>query len=83
MKNIEKKIFNFGLCLCLALANVIAVQAGGAVEQIDITNAQPSSIPGQLVAKMVGIKWDARSIPVKYSMNNTLDPIPNPLGRRF
>ncbi len=29
---------------------------------------------------MVGIKWDARSIPVQYSMNNTLDPIPNPLG---
>ncbi len=23
MKKIEKKIFNFGLCLCLALSNVI------------------------------------------------------------
>src|SRR5262245_11676576 len=79
MKNIEKKIFNFGLCLCLALSNVITVLAGGAVEQIDITNAQPSPIPGQLAAKLVGIKWDARSIPVNYSMNNTLDPIPNPL----
>jgi Matrixin len=54
--------------------------AGGAVVQIDITNAQPSPIPGQLAAKLVGIKWDARSIPVNYSMNNTLDPIPNPLG---
>jgi Matrixin len=80
MKNIEKKIFNLGLCLCLALANVIAVQAGGALEEIDITGAQPSPIPGHLIAKLVGIKWDARSIPVKYSMNNTLDPIPNPLG---
>jgi len=80
MKNIEKKIFNFGLCLCLALANVITVLAGGALEQIDITNAQPSPIPGQFIAKLVGIKWDTRSIPVKYSMNNTLDPIPNPLG---
>src|SRR5215813_4921000 len=80
MKNIEKKIFNFGLCLCLSLANVITVLAGGALEQIDITNAQPSPIPGQLTAKLVGIKWDTRSIPVKYSMNNTLDPIPNPLG---
>ena len=80
MKNIEKKIFNFGLCLCLALSNVITVLAGGATQQIDITNAQPSPIPGQLVAKLVGIKWDARSIPVQYSMNNTLDPIPNPLG---
>src|SRR5262245_11130342 len=80
MKNIEKKIFTFGLCLCLALANVIAVQAGGALESFDITNAQPSPIPGQLIAKLIGIKWDARSVPVKYSINNTLDPIPNPLG---
>ena len=80
MKNIEKKIFNFGLCLCMALSNVITVLAGGAVLQIDITNAQPSPMPGQVIAKLVGIKWDARSIPVQYSMNNTLDPIPNPLG---
>jgi len=80
MKNMKKKIMSFGLCLCLTLANVIAVQAGGALEQIDITGNVPSPIPGHLVAKLVGIKWDARSIPVKYSMNNTLDPIPNPLG---
>jgi hypothetical protein len=80
MKNIEKKIFNLGLCLCLALSNVITVLAGGALETIDITNAQPSPIAGQIIAKLIGIKWDARSIPVKYSMNNTLDPIPNPLG---
>jgi hypothetical protein len=80
MKNIEKKIFTFGLCLCLALANVITALAGGRLEQIDITGNVPSPIPGQLVAKLIGIKWDTRSIPVKYSMNNTLDPIPNPLG---
>jgi hypothetical protein len=80
MKNIEKKIFNFGLCLCLALSNVITVLAGGAIEIIDITNAQPSPIPGQVIAKVIGIKWDIRSIPVQYSMNDTLDPIPNPLG---
>jgi hypothetical protein len=80
MKNIEKKIFNFGLCLCLSLANVIAVRAGGAIAGFDITDRQPSPIPGQFIAKVIGIKWDVRSIPVKYSMNNTLDPIPNPLG---
>src|SRR5262245_16436212 len=80
MKNIEKKIFNFGLCLCLALSNVIAVRAGGAIAGFDITDRQPSPIPGQFIAKVIGIKWDVRSIPVKYSMNNTLDPIPNPLG---
>ena len=80
MKNIEKKIFNFGLCLCLALANVITVRAGGAVVTFDITDGQPSPIPGQVIAKVIGIKWDVRSIPVQYSINNTLDPIPNPLG---
>ncbi len=80
MKNIEKKIFNFGLCLCLSLANVIAVRAGGAVVTFDITDSQPSPIPGQVIAKVIGIKWDVRSIPVQYSINNSLDPIPNPLG---
>jgi len=79
MKNIEKKIFNFGLCLCLALSNVIAVRAGGAIAGFDITDRQPSPIPGQIIAKVIGIKWDVRSIPIQYSMNNTLDPIPNPI----
>src|SRR5262249_1233745 len=74
-----KKIFNFGLCLCLALANVITALAGGRLETFAITNS-PSPIPGQVIAKVIGINWDTRSIPVKYSMNNTLDPIPNPLG---
>jgi hypothetical protein len=83
MKNIEKKIFNFGLCLCLSLANVIAVRAGGPILVGDITDSQPSPIEGQVIAKAVGIKWDVRSIPVQYSMNNTLDPIPNPLGEPF
>src|SRR5262245_56614042 len=80
MKNIEKKIFNFGLCLCLALSNVIAVRAVAAIVTFDITNAQPSPIPGQVIAKVIGIKWDVRSMPVQYSINRTLDPIPNPLG---
>src|SRR5215510_14377115 len=79
MKNIEKKIFNFSLCLCLALANVIAVQAGGAVVTFNITGSQPSPDTGLVIAKVIGIKWDVRSIPVQYSINNTLDPIPNPL----
>jgi hypothetical protein len=83
MRNIEKKLFNFGLCLCLALSNVIAVRAGAPIITFDITNAQPSPTPGQVIAKVIGIKWDVRSIPVQYSINNTLDPIPNPLGPDF
>ena len=57
--------------------------AGGALESIDITGIEPSPIPGQVVARLVPIKWDARCIPVGYKMNSTLDPIPNPLGAPF
>ena len=32
---------------------------------------------------MIPIKWDARAIPVPYRINNTLNPIPNPLGPAF
>ncbi len=71
----------------LAMATLLAVAfgavpvfAGGALETVDITGNVPSPIPGQLVAKLVPIFWDARCIPVQYRMNNTLDPIPNPLG---
>jgi hypothetical protein len=57
--------------------------AGGALETLDITAGTPSPIPGQIVAKLVRIFWDPRTIPVKYRMNSTLDPIPNPLGAPF
>lgn len=57
--------------------------AGGALETIDITGNVPSPIPGHLIAKVIGIKWDTRSIPVQYSMNTTLNPVPNPLGPAF
>jgi hypothetical protein len=62
---------------------VVNVHAGGALETIDLTGAGPSPIPGHLLARVIGIKWDARSIPVQYRINNTLDPIPNPLGPAF
>lgn len=54
--------------------------AGGALETIDITGNTPSPIPGHVVARVIGIKWDPRCIPVQYRMNNTQDPIPNPLA---
>jgi hypothetical protein len=76
----KRRIAFIYLSLCLVLANTITVPAGGALDTFDITGFIPSPIPGHIVARIVGIKWDSRSIPVKYSMNNTLDPIPNPLG---
>ena len=50
---------------------------------VDITAGAPSPIPGHILARVIGIRWDARSIPVQYRINNTLDPIPNPLGPAF
>jgi hypothetical protein len=61
----------------------ISLHAGGVLEGLDITGRVVSPIPGRLVARYVGIRWDLRTIPVAYRINNTQDPIPNPLGRVF
>lgn len=66
--------------LLTAAVGTLPAFAGGALESIDITGLEPSPIPGHVIARLVPIKWDARCIPVGYKMNNTLDPIPNPLG---
>ena len=68
---------------CMILMSVGVTRAGGAVETVDITNAQPSPIAGQLIARVIGKRWDTRSIPIQYRVNNTQDPIPNPLGASF
>jgi hypothetical protein len=67
----------------MVLMSVGITRAGGALESIDLTGAGPSPIAGHLLARVIGIKWDARSIPVQYRVNNTLNPIPNPLGPAF
>jgi hypothetical protein len=67
----------------MLLMSVGSLRAGGAFETVDLTNAGPSTIPGHLLAKVIGIRWDVRSIPVQYRINNTLNPIPNPLGPAF
>jgi Matrixin len=79
----RRKTLSFILIVCLVLANAASVPAGGALETIDITGNVPSPTPGLLTARVIGYKWDTRCIPVQYSMNNTLDPIPNPLGTPF
>jgi hypothetical protein len=72
------------LALLVAAALVFAqtpvARAGGALETVDITAGLPSPLAGQVAAKVIGIKWDGRAIPVRYSLNTTLDPVPNPLG---
>jgi hypothetical protein len=79
----KKQITSICLIGLIAFSNVVSVFAGGALETQDITGNVPSPVAGHIVAKVIGIKWDARSIPVKYSMNTSLDPIPNPLGTPF
>jgi len=78
-----RKLTSILLTSCMILMCVVTTRAGGALETIDITGAGPSPIPGHLLARVIGIKWDSRAIPVPYRVNNTLNPIPNPLGPAF
>jgi len=71
------------LCFLLVAASVAAMHAGGALETFDITGRVPSPIAGQVVARVIGMRWDTRALPVQYSVNITQDPIPNPLGAPF
>lgn len=75
-----RKLTSIVLTTCMILMSVVTTRAGGALETIDITAGTPSPIAGQILARVIGIRWDARSIPVQYKVNSTLDPIPNPLG---
>lgn len=79
----RRKLTSILLTSCMLLMSVATTRAGGALETIDVTGAGPSPIPGHLLARVIGIRWDARSIPVQYRINNTLSPIPNPLGPAF
>ena len=79
----KRKLTSIFLTSCMILMSVSITRAGGALETIDITAGAPSPIAGHILARVIGIRWDTRSIPVQYRMNNTLDPIPNPLGPAF
>ena len=79
----KRKLTSILLTTCMLLMSVGTLRAGGALETVDITGGAPSPIPGHILARVIGIRWDARSIPIQYRMNNTLDPIPNPLGPAF
>jgi hypothetical protein len=68
---------------CIVLMSVANIRAGAAFETIDITGAIPSPTTGRVRARVIGRRWDSRCIPVQYQVNNTLDPIPNPLGPSF
>src|ERR1044071_6064745 len=79
----KRKLTSILLTTCMLLMSVGTLRAGGPFETVDITAGAPSPIPGHILARVIGIRWDARSIPVPYKINNTLNPIPNPLGPAF
>ena len=79
----KRQLISSFLISCMILMGVVTARAGGALESIDITAGAPSPIPGHILARVIGIRWDVRSIPVQYKVNNTLNPIPNPLGPAF
>ncbi len=68
------------LCLLLSSAIPSPARGGGNMLTLDITGRVPSSVPGLILANVVPIRWDARCLPLRYRINDTLDPIPNPLG---
>ncbi len=79
----KRKLTSIFVTTCMILMSVVSIRAGGALESFDITGAGPSPIPGHVLARVIGIRWDSRSIPLQYRVNNTLNPIPNPLGPAF
>lgn len=77
-----RKFTSILLTASLVFMSVGIARAGGPFESIKVTS-DPSPIPGHLLARIIPIRWDARSIPVQYKINNTLNPVPNPLGPAF
>jgi hypothetical protein len=69
--------------LCLVLGSSASTLAGGRLESFDITGHLASPVSGHWIARVIGIQWDVRAIPVKYVVNSSLNPVPNPLGAPF
>lgn len=80
MRNTITKV---SLAVLLAASIGVPAFAGGALEQIDITANLPAPDPALVNAPLVPIHWDPRCMPVQYLVNNTQNPIPNPLGAAF
>ena len=79
----KRKLTSILLTTSMIFMSIVSVRAGGPFETVDVTAGAPSPIPGHILARVIGIKWDPRTIPVPYRINNTLNPIPNPLGPAF
>lgn len=79
----RNRLLRLTLAFSLVASQSPLLLAGGALETVDITGSLPSPIAGHIAARVIGIKWDTRVLPVRYSLNTTLSPVPNPLGTAF
>jgi len=67
-----RKFTSILLTTCMILMSVATTaRAGGALETIDITAGAPSPIPGHILARVIGIRWDSRSIEVAITRPTT------------
>lgn len=71
------------VALGMLLVSRVPLAAGGSLETFDITGREPAPTPGEIIARTVPIRWDMRCIPAPIRLNDTLDPVPNPLGADF
>jgi hypothetical protein len=79
----RNRLLRLTLAFSLVASQSPLLLAGGALETVNITGSLPSPIAGHIAARVIGIKWDTRALPVRYSLNTTLSPVPNPLGTAF
>jgi hypothetical protein len=70
------------LAAFLAAGAVLPAAAGGTREVFKLTDT-PSPIAGQFVAEVVPLKIDPSCIPLTFRVNNSIDPLHNPLGPAF
>lgn len=82
MRGFRRAVRAFLLCTSLTLVGQ-PLAAGGSLESFDITGRVLSPNPNFFIADVVPARWDARCIPAPFFVNETLDPLPNPLGARF
>ncbi|RMH20316.1 MAG: hypothetical protein D6696_08470 [Acidobacteria bacterium] len=64
------KLVLAGLCVAAMLfVSVPPASAGGVLETVDVTGF-PSTFPPFLDGKLIGIKWDPRCMPVRYTLKD-------------
>ncbi|MGH8495763.1 MAG: hypothetical protein ACREVN_06480, partial [Gammaproteobacteria bacterium] len=64
------KHFISGALIAASALFVAPAQAGGSLDTVDITEMNVT-VPGAVDGLLIPIKWDARCIPVNYTLDNT------------